>query len=310
MDYVKIQTEKTRGYGLPTWLGGLYPSGVQGMQVKERIDRECKVPAMPHVALRVLKVANDPMSKIEDLQRVILADNALTSRILKVSNSAYYGLSRKVQTLSDAILLLGFTTVKNIALGMALREVFVGAGFLEMKLWEHSLGVAIASALVASRTDRTTQDVERAYIAGLLHDIGKTVLNYSFPELFILVYESVIEEKKSSSDVERDFFGFDHQDVAEYLFEQWQLPEELSLIVGNHHRCHNIDVNCPEFELCRIVRFSDTLCLYLGVGYRGPQHHYLESLEAEAEALGIKFDKILDEFKERYVKEKMLFTGY
>ncbi|RME68764.1 MAG: HDOD domain-containing protein [Nitrospirae bacterium] len=280
------------------------------MQVKDKISKECKLPAMPHVAMKLLQVVNDPMAKVDDLQRVILADSALTARILKVANSAYYGLPRKVQTLSDAILLLGFSTIKNIALGMALREVFVGAGFLEMKLWEHSLGVAIGSGLVASRTGNTSQDIERAFIAGLLHDIGKAVLNYSFPELFVIVYESVVEEKVPTCEVEKEVFGFDHQDVAEYLFGQWQLPEDLCLIVGNHHRCHNIDANSPEFDLCRIVRFSDTLCLYLGVGYRGPQHSYRDCLEAEADAIGIEFEETMEEFKERYIAEKTLFTGH
>ncbi len=279
------------------------------MQVRERISKECRIPSMPHVAMKLLQVVNDPMAKIEDLQRVILSDTALTSRILKVANSAYYGLSRKVQTLSDAILIMGFTSVKNIALGMVLKEVFVGAGFIEMKLWEHSLGVAIASGLVASRTKGQDCNIERAFIAGLLHDIGKYILSVSFPDRFVTVFETVIEEHRPSPEVEREFFGFDHQDVAEFLFEQWKMPEDLCRVVANHHRCHSVDAGSGEFDLCRVVRFSDTLCGYLGVGYRGPQYLLLEALEAEAESLGMDFDIFLEEFKERYVVEKAFFMG-
>ncbi len=276
----------------------------------ELILRECSLPAMPHVAARILRLANDPASRVDEVQHVIFADPALTSRILMIANSAYYGLRRRVDTVSDALFVLGFEAVKNLSIAVATKEIYNTHGLIEQKLWEHALGVSIAAGLVGGRQNAFKLPIEECIVAGLLHDIGKAVMNQSQPQRYSMVIERVYDERIPFRTAEKEIFGFTHAEVGALLFKQWGLPSELIEMVANHNNCHEVDGTCEAEGLCKVVSLADCLCLRLGVGYRGPMPELCPDDSVKTETLGLTpedVEEITESFKKKYIEEKLFF---
>jgi len=278
----------------------------------ELILKECTLPAMPHVAAKILRLANDPGTRMDDLQNAIFADPALTSRILMIANSAYYGLRRKVDTLSDALFILGMEAVKNLSIAVATKEIYNVHGIIEQKLWEHAIGVSIAAGLVGGKQRAFKVPAEECIVAGLLHDIGKAVMNQSQPQRYAMVVEKVYDERTPFYAAEFDMFGFTHSEVGALLFKEWGLPQELIEMVQHHNRCHEIDAPGEAEALCKVVSFADCLCLRLGVGYRGPMPELCPDDSAKKDALGLTpedVEEITESFKKRYIEEKLSFMA-
>ncbi|NOZ25528.1 MAG: HDOD domain-containing protein [Nitrospirae bacterium] len=278
----------------------------------ELILKECSLPAMPHVAAKILRLANDPTSRMDELQSAIFADPALTSRILMIANSAYYGLRRKVDTISDALFVLGMEAVKNLSIAVATKEIYNVHGLIEQKLWEHAIGVSIAAGLVGGKQKLFKVPAEECIVAGLLHDIGKAVMNQSQPQRYAMVVERVYDERTPFYAAEQDMFGFTHSDVGALLFKEWGLPPELIDMVEHHNKCHEVDDHGEAEGLCKVVSFADCLCLRLGVGYRGPMPELCPDDSVKTEALGLTpedVEEITESFKKRYIEEKLSFMA-
>ena len=138
------------------------------------------MPVLPNKINKIIEITEDPDSTIQDLEKEILTDQSLTSKILKLANSAYYGYPRKIDTVSQATILLGFQTIKSMALASTVNKMMIhelkGYSLKENDLWTQSQTCAIISRLIAKEVK--FQNPETAYIGGLLRDIGKTILNY------------------------------------------------------------------------------------------------------------------------------------
>lgn len=282
------------------------------MQPSEVILKNCEIPPVPMVAAKILHLVRNPNTNIDDLQDAIMADQGLAARVLRVSNSAYYGLCRNIDTISEAIVIMGFNTIKNLALAVSTREAFKRFGLLEQKLWEHSIGVSVASGIIAREAHFS--NAEEAMVAGLLHDVGKIVMNNSEPERFLLLTERVYNGRTTFSMIEEGIFGFGHAEVGGVFARKWGFPEQLCKVITNHHS-HNLDSGLFEGEqyesdLCCIVALADAMCLRLGVGYRGPMED-LELLDHKWRALlGIddnRYTEIVEIFKKAYIEEKLLY---
>ena len=193
------------------------------------------LPPLPQVAAQVLRLAADPDSTTAELQRVIATDQALSAQILKIANSAMFGMVREVKTLTQAIMTLGFSTIKSIAIASSARNLYSrgGTGLQERLLWEHALITALAARAYgqAFRSPRT----EEAFLAGLLHDIGKSVMGIKFPERYGALVRSVYNEGTDGLEAELELFGFDHAMVGEALLLAWNLPRGLANTVRWHH---------------------------------------------------------------------------
>lgn len=277
--------------------------------LKRVILSTCDIPAVPHVALKVIKLIDAPGTRLDDLQKTIMADQALTSRILKIANSAYYGLMHNVDTISEAVKIMGFNTLRNLVLAAATKEVYKRFGIIEQKLWEHSLGVSIAASLIARVRGRIK--IEEASIAGLLHDVGKALMNNAMPERFLLLMERVYDDRVPFSSVEREFFEFSHAEAGYILAETWGFPLILCDVIRDHHNCESqLDVEPYKEELCKIVSLADTLCVKLGIGYRGPMHDLDLGEEEKLRSIFMKeeeYKRIEEEFKNIYLREKLFF---
>lgn len=247
------------------------------------------LPPMPQVATQALRVSANPNATAEDLRKVISMDPALTSQILKVSNSAMFGMMREVTTLTQAIMTLGFSAIKSVVIASSAKNLYHRgtAGPQERQLWEHALVTAIASRAFA-KSLRFAR-VEEAFIGGLLHDIGKSVMSLKFPERYASLHGTVCPEKGACLDLEVEAFGFDHAMVGEALVAQWNLAPSLQAAVRWHH--DPINAGDSHRELAAIVALANHLALEEKVGSREPSHlegasrQAMEILDLDPEAL-------------------------
>lgn len=242
------------------------------------------LPPLPQVASQVLRVSADPDATAEDLRKVISMDQALTSQILKISNSAMFGMMREVTTLTQAIMTLGFSTIKSVVIASSAKNLYHRGtvGLQERLIWEHALVSAIASRAFA-RSLRFAR-FEEAFIGGLLHDIGKSVMGVKFPERYASLLRTVYNEKGVCLDLELELFGFDHAMVGEALVTQWNLAPSLQAAVRWHHDpIHAAEEHRP---LAAIVALANHLALEEKVGIGDPSHLEGASLQA-MEILGL-----------------------
>jgi putative nucleotidyltransferase with HDIG domain len=224
------------------------------------------LPAMPQVASKVLEVSSDPNTSAQQLQQIISDDQAMTARILKIANSAMYSCSRKVKTLTEAIVMLGFNSIRSLVVTSAARNLYntknATTGLKERLLWEHSIGVAFACRLLVQ--ERMPALAEEAFLAGLMHDIGKLVLNLRTPEQFDEIVQLVYNENRSFHLTEKEILGFDHAEVGSRLVNKWNLSPVLEDAILNHHNPEAISVENP---LLSFLDLGNRVCHKLGIGF-------------------------------------------
>ena len=201
------------------------------MSVDQLISELEKLPAQQTSALRVLNLIDDPESSSGDLATAAGADPALTTRIMRMANSAYYGLSGRVATPGFAITVLGFATVRSLAAaaaaGLADDPHGVPAGF-----WNHAAATATAASLVAPRIGARKPE---AFCLGLLHDLGSALLHRCDPDGYDEMVGNALAAGESVSVAERRVYGLSHEDAAARVLSAWRFPDELCRAVAAHH---------------------------------------------------------------------------
>ncbi len=224
------------------------------------------LPAMPQVASKVLELSSDPNTSAEQLQQIISDDPAMTGRILKIANSAMYSCSRKVKTLTEAIVMLGFNSIRSLVVTSAARNLYntrkVTTGLKERLLWEHSVGAAFACRLLVQ--ERIPNLAEEAFLAGLMHDIGKLVLNLRVPEQFDEIVQLVYNDNRSFHLTEKEILGFDHAEVGARLVNKWNLSPVLEDAILNHHNPEAMTIDNP---LLLYLDLGNKVCHKMGVGF-------------------------------------------
>ncbi len=236
------------------------------------------LPPLPQVATQLLRLTADPDASAEDLRRVISTDQALTGQILKIANSAMFGMVREVTTLTQAIMTLGFSTIKSVVIASSAKNLYHRGtvGLQERLIWEHALVAAIASRAFA-KTLRFPR-VEEAFIGGLLHDIGKSVMGVKFPERYSALLRTVYNERGDGLALELDTFGFDHAMVGEALVQKWNLAPSLQQAARWHH--DPIHAQEDHLPLAAIVALANRLALEQKAGIGDPIHLESASLQA------------------------------
>jgi len=196
-----------------------------------------EIATLPEVTLRIINVIEDPKSTARDLHAIIKKDPPLTAKILKVVNSAFYGLPGQVGSVERAIVLLGLRAIKNIAVATSVTRLFNGArsvsGFDPKELWRHCLAVGVASHLIFQKKNRGL--AEEAFLAGLIHDIGIIVAFQAFADRFAEVLARVGAGNTSWCQAETDVFGVDHEMLGTGLAVKWKFPMGLRAAIGYHH---------------------------------------------------------------------------
>ncbi len=241
---------------------------MSALTIDEIIEKTTDLPSIPEAALSVVRMANDVHATASAIADRIAHDQSLTARVLRLSNSAYYGLPRQITNLQDAVVLLGMKTVRHLALVAStfpwLTQARKGYALGPHALWEHSIAVSIGSQLLAGRTRGVNTD--EAFTGGLLHDIGKVVLSMWLEDKISGLVSRSIQEHLPFDQIERETLGFDHAEVGAYLAERWNLPDGLTHSIRYHH-CPN---NCsPTEPLVDVVHIADGLAMSLGYGLGG-----------------------------------------
>lgn len=213
---------------------------MQKAELQEKIYSQIEeLPTLPAIIPKLLSLIKDPKSSALDLTVAISKDPALTSKILKVANSAYYGFQQKISELDRAVTLLGFNMVKTLALSISVIKVLPNvkksAYFSQEGLWFHSLGVATAITELGRKYVKV-KDTESLFIIGLLHDIGKVVFDQFFHDDFHLALEKANIDGLKLHEAEKELIGIDHCEAGAMLLKRWNFPQKVVFAVMYHHR--------------------------------------------------------------------------
>lgn len=223
------------------------------------------IPALPQVAVRVMELTGHPDSTAQDISNELMNDQAITARVLRWANSAFYGFPRRIGTVTDAIVLLGFRTIRSIVLAAAVNDVLdreiEGYALEQGELWRHSQCSAMAARLLGRKAKYAHLDL--AYTAALLHDIGKVILNRFMKEAYHDVVGLVNSENISFMDAENRVLGFNHALIGSRIAAKWNLPQELVEAIAFHHSPEAATVN-P--HLAALTHLADAVCVSMGIG--------------------------------------------
>ena len=228
-------------------------------EVKERH----KLPSPPALVSKVIHILKDPDFNVRELSRVISDDPSLASRALSLSRSPRYAQRFQPRTVHEAILVLGFQTVRNIVVATAAQSFMSRRSKITGKLWTHSVGAALAARILAKRT--RCEDPEAAFLTGLLHDVGEMILFEGDPRGFELIVEEVQQSQESIVEKEVQLFTFDHAAVGVALLDYWNIDEQVSEAILTHHGSEDNPVR----SLAAIVDMADYLCARADLGFFG-----------------------------------------
>ncbi len=231
------------------------------------------IATLPEITLKIIELVESPNSTAQDLNKVISNDPALCSRILKVVNSAFYGLPGQIGSINRAIVLLGLNAVKNIAIAASLAKLFRGGSLtpdLSAKdLWNHSISTATACKMIADHLKVGFAD--ECFLAGLIHDIGVIVeIQYDRHRLIEVVGRVKPDTNGIPTadwlEVEAEVFGATHQDFGQGLCEKWKFPKNFALVTGYHHR--PLELAKELRTLVCIVHIADRIAAGVPGGFR------------------------------------------
>jgi putative nucleotidyltransferase with HDIG domain len=209
-------------------------------RVKQVISNIRNLPTPPIVFHQIQKAINDPNVSAGQVAAILSEDPAMSVKVLKLTNSAFYGLSREIEAVKEAVVIVGMEAIKNLVLSASVLDMFKSDNIdqeFQEKFWRHSLATAVCSRLLARRLrQRGIVDPDAAFSAGLLHDVGKMVLSCFLPEEYSRFSETRSADRKSTDySLELDRLGYTHAQVGSYLAIQWKLPQRLNEAIAFHH---------------------------------------------------------------------------
>jgi putative nucleotidyltransferase with HDIG domain len=257
--------------------------------LKQRAQEIKELSTLPSVILRILEVMNNPMADARDVEKEMREDPIITAKVLKVANSAYYGADRDVSSISQAVVLMGFAEVQNIALSVSIFSRFSAATkmFNRRDFWEHCFTTACAADALQHRVNAQTND---GFVAGLLHDIGRLVLDQHFQEEFQEIVHTAETQEISLLEAERKVLGVTHCDIGFWVTENWGLPSMLTDSILFHHA----PFSCREsYVLTSIVHVADSISKAFG-GYMNTEFAPSPKEESAFRLLNLEGDRVMD----------------
>lgn len=206
-------------------------------KILQNIDQ---LPALPTIVSRLVSVVNSPDSSAGDAAKLIEKDPILTSKMLRLANSAFYGMPRAVSSVSSAVVILGFNTIKSLVLGSAVMKIFPlknrVIAFERERFWKHSIVTGLAArAITRYYLNVRLIDPESAFCAGILHDLGKLVFEQFLPQEYGRIAEYARQNNLPLILVEGEVLGINHADVGRIVADSWALPLDLEYAMVYHH---------------------------------------------------------------------------
>jgi putative nucleotidyltransferase with HDIG domain len=220
---------------------------------------------MPQVVIKTQELIADSNADAKKIAEIIETDQGIATKVLKVANSSYYGMSGKISSISHASVVLGHKILGEVVMLAGAEGIMDGKlpgyGYDSKDLWKHSLAVAFGSKIIAN--SKNPDLVKEAHMAGLIHDVGKIILDSYIVEKKEEIESFMEKEEKTFLDAESQYFGFNHAEIASEVCKKWNFPESLIFPIKHHHQPGNSDGN----ELCYILHMADYVAILSGIGY-------------------------------------------
>jgi HD-like signal output (HDOD) protein/CheY-like chemotaxis protein len=256
---------------------------------RKDLDKIDNLPTLPTVFAEVDRLCKNPDVGADELSKVIETDPSITLKLLSLANSAFFGFSRKINTVSEAVSLLGNKTVQNAVLNIsvyeATKDLENSAGMDKQEFWAHSAGVGSVARFIC-KTMKIDRD--EAFTAGIVHDMGKIILDSLYSDFYKDVLAEVASGSVSIYDAEADIVGLTHTKIGEELATAWNLGPELISAIGDHHTPGKSD---RDAQIAHLVHVGDCVARKMGVG-SGGDSLVPEVSDASYKALGISSDKL------------------
>lgn len=222
-----------------------------------------RLPSLPSIATRLMEVVNSPYSSADDAATLIEKDPAMTSTVLRMANSAFYGMPRSISSVSSAVVILGFNTIRSIVLSASIIKAFPShehdAAFDRQRFWRHSILCALGAKMIARRA--LVLDPEGAFCAGIMHDIGKLIFEQFVTGEFSEACKRAVREQRSLVEMEKQVLGVNHAEIGRILSDKWALPLDLEQALVFHHTPQHAD---KAQELVTAIHCADHMAHAIG----------------------------------------------
>jgi HD-like signal output (HDOD) protein/CheY-like chemotaxis protein len=209
-----------------------------GKSLRVLLPKIHQLPSMPTLYLELMELIGDPKVSIDDIGAVITRDITMTAMVLRLVNSAYFGLRYRVSNVTDAAKYLGMEPLRSLVLSLNVFSQFATlniAGFSAETLWAHSMETAVAAKTIALMEGAGQKMADEAFVAGILHDVGKLVFSVNFKESYQEVVQNAAVENSSFHQMEQAIFGATHADLGGHILSFWGLPTPIVEAIAFHH---------------------------------------------------------------------------
>ena len=266
------------------------------------------LPTLPDVAVRLLEMGENPTSSMRDLAQWIEKDTALATRVLKLVNSSFFGVPREVTSVRHALMILGIAHLRNLVLSGAVSNLFDREGsigsFSRREFWKHCVGVAGAARVLAAEC--RIIDPETAFTAGLIHDVGKLVIDRYLHEDFMKIAAQLENPDTIMTDAEISVLGVHHAEIGHHLAMHWNLPEVLRVAIGFHHDPNRAP---SRSDIAALIAVANAMVRELRIGSGGGADHPLpESTLALCGLNAERFETIKRDLEEELEEQVDVFS--
>ena len=279
-------------------------------ELEQAIMTAGDLPTIPVVATKVMQLIENEKATADELAKVVASDPAVAARVLKISNSSFYGCQRQIQTLSSAIVILGFNTLKSLVVAASVKQVYKPFGLTEQMLWEHSFGAGLAARIIASSTRLANE--EEAFLAGLFHDIGKIIMNNLDRDKFQMVIQRCYNDGIPFDEAEKNIYPFCHDEVGAYVIKKWNFPDSLFTSILQHHRLEfSTDEDISLVNLTAVINLADQFCKKLGIGEREAWEDITPAFSKAADLLKLpegRVNELFESFHETFERDRPSFS--
>lgn len=274
--------------------------------IQDFFEEKVRLPSPPAVALKILNAVQNDDNCFEKLANIIMADPALTARILKIANSSLYGLSKQVDSLSQATALIGTQTLKNIALSFVFVKKFHDvdvSGFDLNLFWRRSLSAAVAAEIISQKVGCKDTDI---FVTALLKDIGVLILFLSDPAGYTEVIDNKRINGKNTCSAEKERFGFSHPEISSHLLESWNLSSSIYGPIYWHHNTKPAD---QYKESAQVLFYADKISsIYHGTKCNAKSAEVHDGLQDNFQLSSEDIDKLIDLVGEKSCEVMDLFS--
>lgn len=283
-------------------------------RLKELQTYISRMPSLSTTVAKVLEICNDPKSSAHDLNRVISLDPVLTGQVLKLINSAYYSTSKRVTSLTKAIIMLGINTVKNLVLATSVLASFKGSktgrSFSVDDYWAHCLFVGTTSKMIAGLCGVPKTEREEFFVAGLLHDLGKLPMIACFGSLYDEAVAHCATNGIPLYQAEKEIIGFNHCQVGLLIGAKWKLSNAMRNAIVRHHSPFAEDFEGE--QLLYVMSLANELAHHFQIGSAGDSYSDALFPRELANNLGVSVDEILamqEQIEQEIERAKVFLQG-